>query len=137
MIQLLIRSESILSHFFWDSNLRSFVKDFQNRGNNCWEDVVSCKMQIIYQLGPGPDAITIFQEWGMSWWQLDTLFIYVGVWKAWCFGFGNVVFTGWLGNNMSGSGHELVTTGYLAHICWVLKGMMFQTWKCCFWRLTG
>ena len=47
--------------------------------DTCGEDVVSCKMQLIYQLGPGPDAITIFQEWGMSSWKLDTLFIYVGV----------------------------------------------------------
>ena len=132
MIWLRIVSESILSLFCWHAKLRfllGFSKSQEGLSGRCGLR----KMQTITRPGLRSSVVTIRQVWGMSWWQLPTFIIYVGLvnnvfggWLGGCqnFIFINTIKTFWC-NNMPGSGQESVENSYLFHLCRILKAWRF------------
>ena len=83
------------------------------------------KMRSISRPVPRPAVVKICQGWGMSWWKLATLIICVGFRSRDVSDLVFFVFGGWMGNNLPGSGHDLVATGYLDHLCQVSKAWHF------------
>ena len=134
-------------------SLLNFSKSWEELSWRCG----SHKIRLIPWKWFRPSDAEIFQGWDMSWWQVDTLIVFVGFLSRDVLDLG-VLFFGveWVvfeilssatpsrlsnAKICQGSRHELLAMGHLDHMCWVSKiwwfrfgSLGFGCWLGDFWK---